>query len=550
MRVARQLLLTLTALLALAAPAQANHHFLRITEVFAGTAAQPDAEFVELQASQSGQNIVSTKRLRVYDAAGNLVTTATFTANAAVQGAQMTVLIGTSQAASYFGVTPDLLMTAGIPPAGGRICWENTTVNPFVDCVAWGSYAGPDSGKGEANPVNPSGGIPAGMALLRDLSRGSNATTLQVANNVNPDPGDDVDSSATDFSVVPTAKPRNNAGGLMTKGSALGAPAGALTFDSDAAAVNNRVNVTAIPGGDYRVTDTIAPIVASDGCAPERVDAAVCSDPVSGQLSGGPGNDTMTTSGMLPVTLQGEDGNDTMRSGAGADTLVGALGNDKLTGGAGVDDLDGDEGADTLDGGIGADTLDGGTGIDTATWAARNEPVVVDIDAEADDGNDDDGLPGARDTTSTTIENLTGGLAVDTLTGSSAANVFDGGFGGDVIDGLGGLNTITYAKRTGSVFVDLDAGTGGDAVLDDASGDSLANIRNIVGGSGGDTLTGDELSNKITGGKGTDTVAAGEGADQVLIRDAGVIDDADCGGGTDRFQADAGDDVIDCETPF
>jgi Ca2+-binding RTX toxin-like protein len=335
----------------------------------------------------------------------------------------------------------------------------------------------------------------------------------------------------------------------MTKGSALSAPAGALTFDSDAVAVNNRVNVTAIPGGDYRVTDTIAPVVASAGCVPERVDAAVCADPLSGQLSGGPGNDTITTSGALPVTLQGEDGNDTMRSGAGGDSLVGALGNDNLTGGAGVDDLDGNEGADTLDGGIGADHLDGGTGTDTATWATRDEPVVVDIDAEADDGNDDDGLPGARDTTSATIENLTGGLGADTLTGSAAANVFDGGFGGDVIDGLGGLNTITYAKRFGPVTVDLDAGTGGDPFFDDPL-DTLTNIRNIVGGSGADSLTGDELANKITGGKGADGVTAGEGADQVIIRDAGVVDTADCGGGTDRFRADPGDNLTSCETAF
>src|SRR5829696_9220541 len=526
-RCAPALLLAAALLLAVAAPAQANHHFLRITEVFAGTTAQPNAEFVELQASAAGQNVLTGKRLRVYDAAGTLLSTATFPANVATSAAQMTVLIGTTQAASYFGVTPDLAMTAGIPARGGRICWENTTA--FVDCVAWGDYAGPDSGKGEANPVNPSEGIPAGKVLARDLSRGASPTLLNVPTP--PATGDDENNSAADFDVVNFATPRNNAGALQTKAAAVSAPGGVLTYDSDAAGVNNRPTVTAIGGGDYRLSDTAAPVTAGAGCTADRVDAVTCLDPVSGRLSGGPGNDMITTGGSLPVTLEGEDGADRLRSSAGADTLAGGLGNDILTGGPGPDGLDGGEGADTLDGGPGADS---------ATWAARTAGVVVDIDADADDGNDDDGFPGARDTTSPTIEHLVGGAGDDQLTGSTAANTFDGGAGSD---------TVTYAKRTATVMVDFELNSGGDPGVD-GGGDVLLGIRNVVGGAGDDFLSGDLNANRMTGGKGIDDVDARGGNDIVLIRDAIVPDSADCGDGTDRIQADAGDTLTSCETPF
>src|SRR5262249_42523977 len=63
-----------------------------------------------------------------------------------------------------------------------------------------------------------------------------------------------------------------------------------------------------------------------------------------------------TGSLLLPMTLTGTPGNDTLVGGQLGDTLSGLGGNDTLIGGAG---------ADWLDGGTGADTMSGGTGDDT-----------------------------------------------------------------------------------------------------------------------------------------------------------------------------------------
>src|SRR4051794_16945238 len=127
MRLGRPLLLGLVISLALAAPAQANHHFVRIAEVFAGTSAQPSAEFVEVRAYMANQNVLGNRgRLRIYDAAGGLITTATFTTNVATTANQMTFLLATPQAAAYFGITPDLTIVPAIPSAGGKVCWEST----------------------------------------------------------------------------------------------------------------------------------------------------------------------------------------------------------------------------------------------------------------------------------------------------------------------------------------------------------------------------------------------------------------------------------------
>jgi hypothetical protein len=529
MRLGRLLVLGLVTSLALAAPAQANHHFVRITEVFAGTSAQPSAEFIELRAYQSGQNAVAGKSVRIYNATGGLVQTATFASSVTVSANQMTMLLATPQAASYFGVTPDQTMTAGIPSAGGKVCWESTNVDiGIIDCVSWGNYTGPDSGHGEANPVP--GAIPPGRVLLRDLSRGASATNLNAPTPANPDPGDDVDDSSADFDVVNFATPRNNAGGLTTTASAVTLDAGVMTFDSDVAGLNNRPALASLPGGDYRVMDPAAPVAASAGCSADRVDAARCPDPAAGVLNGGPGNDMLFGAGTLPLALHGE------------------AGNDRLTGAGGDDFLGGGDGNDVLDGGTGADTLDGDVGNDTASWATRTTAVAVDLDdAAADDGNADDG---AGDTTLGNIETLIGGAGDDTLTGSRMANTFDGGAGSDTIDSGGGADTVTYAKRTESVLVDLELNTGGESGGFDGGGDVLLGIRHIIGGAGDDFLSGDINPNRITGGKGVDDVHGRGGNDTIMLRDKVVPDSADCGEGTDKIQSDAGDSLTDCETPF
>jgi Ca2+-binding RTX toxin-like protein len=99
-------------------------------------------------------------------------------------------------------------------------------------------------------------------------------------------------------------------------------------------------------------------------------------------INGGNGDDTLT-GGSGADDISGGDGNDTIDGGAGNDApplggLLGGPGNDTVSGGAGDDHLDGGHGQDTLNGGSGADVLeDSGTtpsdeDVLTATLATTN----------------------------------------------------------------------------------------------------------------------------------------------------------------------------------
>ncbi|MBX9701743.1 MAG: hypothetical protein K2X74_20075, partial [Acetobacteraceae bacterium] len=73
-----------------------------------------------------------------------------------------------------------------------------------------------------------------------------------------------------------------------------------------------------------------------------------------------------TQPGVTPtgITVNANNGDDTITTGNGADVLNGGGGVDNLTGGAGNDTLNGGSAADTMDGGDGDDLLIGGAGAD------------------------------------------------------------------------------------------------------------------------------------------------------------------------------------------
>lgn len=190
-------LLAIAALAWGAAPAQATFHEMSIREVYPGSIAQPDAEYVELQMWAPGQNLVGGHSLKTYSAAGALLDTTTFANDVPGDANQSTILLATPAAEPAFGVVPDAAMAPNqLDPSGGAVCWAET-----IDCVSWGSFSGsPTSPAG--SPATPSG-IPDGMALRRTISPGC-ATLLE--------PADDRDNSAADFSpVFPSPRPNSAA---------------------------------------------------------------------------------------------------------------------------------------------------------------------------------------------------------------------------------------------------------------------------------------------------------------------------------------------------
>jgi cysteine-rich repeat protein len=181
-------------------PALATFHLMKVVEIFPGTAASPSAQYVVIQMYASGQNLVGGHALTVFNGAGAVVGTFTFTGNVANGANQAKILIATSQAETFFGINADLVMSASMLSSGGKVCWAGT-----IDCVAWGAYTGSSAGVG--TPFNAGGGLTCGRAAARRLNLSGSSTVL--------DAGDDTDNSANDFAFA-TPVPRNNAGAMGT----------------------------------------------------------------------------------------------------------------------------------------------------------------------------------------------------------------------------------------------------------------------------------------------------------------------------------------------
>jgi hypothetical protein len=81
----------------------------------------------------------------------------------------------------------------------------------------------------------------------------------------------------------------------------------------------------------------------------------------------GAGHDaiSMQSDLAIPATIQGDAGNDTLRSAAGNDYVFGGDGHDRINGRAGNDRLDGDAGNDVIQGSSGNDSVRGLAGRDT-----------------------------------------------------------------------------------------------------------------------------------------------------------------------------------------
>ncbi|MCA1683541.1 MAG: calcium-binding protein, partial [Actinobacteria bacterium] len=238
--------------------------------------------------------------------------------------------------------------------------------------------------------------------------------------------------------------------------------------------------------------------------------------------------------------------------GNGGDTITGSGYANVLSGGPGGDVLDGASANDVLDGGAGADDLAGGTGADRVTYASSTSGVTVTIEGTANDGNASDDNGTRRDNVKTDVEQLTGSPQSDTLTGSGTNDVIDAGAGDDTINGGSGADsldggagadnfnggaqtdTATYASRTTSVTVKLNAlaDDGGTADYNGTRRDNVADdVENVIGGSAGDTIEGNGFSNVLTGKAGGDIISGANGND-TLDGGAGA-DDLSGGGATD-----------------
>ncbi len=293
---------------------------------------------------------------------------------------------------------------------------------------------------------------------------------------------------------------------------------------------------------------------------------------IFGVVSGGGGNDLFTggaggdifEGGVGSNTLDGGDGVDGAfyggatagvtvslavagaqnTGGAGIDTLVaiedlyGSQFADQLTGDGVANLLWGADGNDTLNGGLGDDVLVGGQGTDVLTGGFGNDTVsavgdTAGVTIHISGGWSLDGW-GTYDTLSG-LENAIGSAFNDTLVGNGQANtlvggggddwivglegndVLEGGHGINVLQGGTGVDLASYASATSGLWVNMVAGVYSADGVWDVFFESIEGVR---GGSGNDTLFGNDLANRLEGGVGSDALIGGLG-DDVLVGEGG-----------------------------
>ena len=345
-----------------------------------------------------------------------------------------------------------------------------------------------------------------------------------------------------------------------------------LTGDGGPNSLEGNPGADQVSGGEGE--DSLGGGTGDDELAGHGAADVLNGGPDADELSGGGGADSSSylgRTGAMSVDLDGAAGDDG-EAGEGDTTMADV---ENLVGGSGADVLTGNGSDNILDGGLGGDQLNGLGGSDTVIYdgsltskvlysgglvlltqgtGGRLNPVFVDLEGDADDGE-----VGEGDTVATDIENIVGGYRADSLTGDGDDNRIDGSFLGDVITGNGGTDTVDYSSRVGvadfskRVTVNLngsadDGESGeGDFVKDD--------IENVIGTqvvNAGTNFTGDGEPNHFVGGDFD--IASGGGGDDHLDGAAGAFDQLTGGpgedtldgspGGSDQLNGGTEDDVL------
>lgn len=220
-------------------------------------------------------------------------------------------------------------------------------------------------------------------------------------------------------------------------------------------------------------------------------------------ISGTAGDDVLLgTSG--PDVICGLKGRDRIEGLGGDDVLVGGPGGDTLIGGPGNDQLLGEVGPDVLTGDEGADVFDGGDGADRADYSARTAPLIISIDAAANDGTSGEG-----DNVTTSVEQVHTGSGNDVVVGSPGDDTIRAFAGSDRISGGGGSDRIF-------------AGGGHDVVVGGLPG--IDELDALTCGGGADTYSPDAVD-VLTGCEsqaGAASIAAGD-AHTCAVRTTGTV---------------------------
>ncbi len=279
-----------------------------------------------------------------------------------------------------------------------------------------------------------------------------------------------------------------------------------------------RVQLT---GGTYTPPNSGVPLTSetytiSDPAGFFSVETYCASDP-SATCTANAAGDTVTCTAIVEeIDVFAGDKDDAVdATGVPAPLVIGGGGNnDILKGGMNDDSIGGGDGADEVYGYGGNDVLTGG-------------PVGDYVEGGA--GNDD-------------------------MKGEGGDDTIKGGPGQDTLDGGGDTDTLDYSDLTAAVMVDLSAATGGSAQAGPAGDKDTVKdgFENVAGGSGNDTLIGQDDANVLQGGPGDDVLngaggedllQGGDGKDMLIDTNEGGSYNADTfegGNGADRLIGGSG----------
>jgi Ca2+-binding RTX toxin-like protein len=264
------------------------------------------------------------------------------------------------------------------------------------------------------------------------------------------------------------------------------------------------------------------------------------------QVNSQGGNDTVDASGLaagvMGLTLNGGDGNDTLIGSAGDDLIIGGRGNDVAHMGAGDDTF-------VWNPGDGSDVVEGQDGTDTLQFNGSNQDEVMDLSANGQR------LRFTRDIGSVVMDvngtervniNALGGadnIKINDLTGTDVTEVnidlaatpgsgtSDGATDTVTVNGTADNDVVTVGGVPGAIVVANLAAqvniTGSDPTQDQLviktlAGDDVVEASGLAagaiqltadGGDGDDVLIGSAGDDTLIGGAGDDILEGGPGQD-------------------------------------
>ncbi|MCH6561440.1 MAG: hypothetical protein IH800_03330 [Myxococcales bacterium] len=212
----RSILLLCFALVLLWVPqrARALFHFAVIDEIMTSYGGDPNVQFVEIRMLAISQRFVAGTVLGAFGPSGSHLGNVLVVPGSVLRsGNGVRWLMGTAQFQAVSGLAPDFIMPAGLPPAGGMVCWGAPGALPsnpgsYVDCVAYGSYSGPSNIRiGIPTALNADG-----HSLVRRSETADNATDFACGDPASPEinSGATVRLAATTSCVVELCGDVNN----------------------------------------------------------------------------------------------------------------------------------------------------------------------------------------------------------------------------------------------------------------------------------------------------------------------------------------------------